>query len=490
MSNKHTEFWLALLKYGNNDLQHRRYWHGYLAWKLPDEVKYVLDDVIGTVLLGQAAPDEPMGLNKYMREELDVLAERHGGHPQYSEQLSGGLSPFMDFSGITFNDESFEAQILLQADFKNTKFLDVANFKNAKFMDLADFAVGTRFEGATFADSARFDDVTFESSVYFNDATFEDEACFVGVKFKKDAIFAGSKFAPKVGSEGDSFGRVRFRKSMFMGEADFDQVKFVKAVDFTGANFKDRVNFKAARFEDQANFNDASFKATTSFNGVLFKQPPMFFETSLHEDTDFGGVDWREAESSYARSWWGGIRTPATGNRTNSGYISLGVDEAVRAWDRLALIMSKLEKLPDRHMFYRLRMRAQRKQDGYGLLSAVNWLFDVSSDYGWSVYRALAWWFGHWFFMAIVLCFGTSHAPATSGCGSVLWNSVRTSFANAHAFLGLASKDGYLFNARECLAAASHASSILSAVGVLQSVLGPILLFLVMLTLRNRFRLR
>lgn len=487
MSNKHTEFWLALLKCGNSDLQCRRYWHGYLAWKLPDEVKSVMDDVIGTVLLGQAAPNKPMGLDKGMREELNYLAELHGGHPQYSEQLRGGLGPFMDFSGVTFNGESFEGQILLQADFNKTKFLDVANFKNAKFMD---FAVGTRFEGATFADSARFDDVTFGSSVYFNDATFEDEASFDGVKFKKDAIFAGSKFAPKVSSEGDSFGRVRFRKSMFMGEADFDQVKFVKAVDFTGANFKDRVSFKAARFEDRANFNDASFKAATSFNRVLFKQPPMFFETSLHEDTDFGGVDWREAESSYARSWWGGIRTLAIGDRTNSGYISLGVDEAVRAWDRLALIMSKLEKLPDRHTFYRLRMRAQRKQDGYGLLSAVNWLFDVSSDYGWSVYRALASWLIHWISMALVLFVGSSHVPPVSGCGSVFWDSVRTSFANAHAFLGLASKDGYLFNARECLAAASHAGSILSVVGVLQSVLGPILLFLVLLTMRNRFRLR
>ena len=140
--------------------------------------------------------------------------------------------------------------------------------------------------------------------------------------------------------------------------------------------------------------------------------------------------------------------------------------------------------------FYRLRMRAQRGKEGCSLLSLANWLFDVSSDYGWSVPRALAWWFGHFTVMALLIFSGASTVPAKPECGPVFWDSFLTSFANAHTLLGLASEGGYLHAARVCLVAGNHTGWILIAAGVLEAVFGPILLFMVLLTLRNRFRLR
>ncbi len=55
--------------------------------------------------------------------------------------------------------------------------------------------------------------------------------------------------------------------------------------------------------------------------------------------------------------------------------------------------------------------------------------------------------------------------------------------------VGLASKGGYLHGARVTLANANHADGLFSAVGTTQTVIGPILLFLLFLALRNRFRL-
>ena len=71
----------------------------------------------------------------------------------------------------------------------------------------------------------------------------------------------------------------------------------------------------------------------------------------LHEDTDFGRIDWEKAENTNVR-----------------------IDYAIRAWERLELIMSKLEKPLDRHQFFKLKMRARRRKDGW-FLKILNCLY-------------------------------------------------------------------------------------------------------------------
>ena len=165
---------------------------------------------------------------------------------------------------------------------------------------------------------------------------------------------------------------------------------------------------------------------------------------------------------------------------------------AIQTWDKLALVMSQREKFPERHKFYRLRMRAQRTLDGYGSLSLANMLFDVLSDYGWGFGRALFWWTVQ--FAAGALSLATTSALQRSwiefGHWPIFWKCWLVSFANSLAFLRLGSEDGYLNNPYEILKkATSEADWVFSAVGTTQAVLGPILLFLLLLTLRNHFRL-
>ena len=63
-------------------------------------------------------------------------------------------------------------------------------------------------------------------------------------------------------------------------------------------------------------------------------------------------------------------------------------------------------------------------------------------------------------------------------------------FERTRAFFGLTSDGGYLYNSRECVVAALHNSALLNALGAIQAITGPIFLFLLLLTVRNRFRLR
>ena len=131
--------------------------------------------------------------------------------------------------------------------------------------------------------------------------------------------------------------------------------------------------------ERVVDFTDAEFRAETSFRGSVFRGVPAFFNASLHEDTDFGGVDWDKAQSGH-----------------------LPVHYAVRALERLELMMSKLEKPLDQHRFFRLKMRARRRLDA-PFLRIVNWMFDKLADYGWGVGRTFSWWFCHWVISGLAL---------------------------------------------------------------------------------------
>ena len=108
--------------------------------------------------------------------------------------------------------------------------------------------------------------------------------------------------------------------------------------------------------------------AATVFRKSVLGGVPAFFDAKLHEDTDFGDIDWEKAETDH-----------------------IPIHYAIRAWERLELMMSKLEKPFDRHRFYRLKMRARRRTD-HPFLRMLSWLFETTADYGWGVGRAFTWW--------------------------------------------------------------------------------------------------
>ncbi len=149
--------------------------------------------------------------------------------------------------------------------------------------------------------------------------------------------------------------------------------------------------------------------------------------------------------------------------------------------------MSKLEKPLDRHRFFRYKMRVRRRVDS-PLLRIINWLFEKTADYGWGVGRACAWWFGHWVLSAVILFVNAWPSVSRANLGKFVLASIGTGFANAHAFLFLAASGGYLEESRKLLAS-NDAWGLVKGIGVAEAILGPIFLFLVLLTLQKRFRL-
>ena len=308
---------------------------------------------------------------------------------------------------------------------------------------------------------------------------------FSGLReFGADVSFAGRIL---IGADfsGITFrGLADFKKAEFLGRTRFDNASFLGSSRFEGAVFAEEAGFAGTGFKGVVTFNNAKFRSTTSFRKASFGMPPKFFETEIHEDADFSEVAWSDAEESYR---------PRLLSRDKAEGIKLRCGEAVRAWDRLALMMSRQDKPTERHEFFRLKMRAQRWRDGiWCLSSSANWLFDKSSDYGWGMRRAFCCWAGH---LAAGMMILTTAAQACLSCLEIgtlriAWYGFLVSLSNSLAFLRLGSEGGHLEGPYGALeTATSHADWMFSAVGTVQAILGPILLFLVLLTLRNRFRL-
>ena len=504
MTNPHTDFWLKLLNYASErKTQRLRIWNGYLHWKVANQpdVHIGPDDSKPDTKIFERYREE---LSENQKKELEALAEGLGGDPPYFGYSSSGPYPYMDFSGCEFGDVSFEGLMLFNADFSKAVFKGRAAFRKAIFVD----PVG--FRDCAFERRADFTGATFTNTTDFSAASFRELAAFDSVTFRGHCSFQNTKFLPCTADQGEAYGGAGFRDTKFIsdtrfndaqfsvcalftacefqGSVDFSNTNFSKLANFEKANFRNKSEFNRSSFACSPNFNDATFGSTTSFAGVSFDRPPRFFETRLHEDTDFSSINWRRAEDSYAPTSPAGQRKSKSPDA--SAHQSVKLHDAIRAWDRLSLIASKLERFSERHEFYRLRMRAERWASGCSLLSAASWLFDVSSEYGWSVSRSLIWWFSHWVLMGLTLFVSAVQLACAPNELSLLFQSILASFANAHAFLGLGSEGGYLHHAREYFSNTEGLSGFARFVGVTQAFTGPILLFLVLLAVRNRFRLR
>ena len=457
MLNGPTSFWLALLRISKDIDERTRLWNGYLGWQLPSSVLEKPDPKGGWP---QLIVDPPSGgwpeLTERETNYMDKLAEKHGGHPKLENE-------YMNFSRHMFtHDVDLSGLHLVRSNFSEAQFRGGLQLSNeTHFYDQSWFCDATLKEslschGARFHAPVSFAGSCFDGGATFIDTKFMGGASFANAKFQVNAKFNDSKFEERYFSSGISVLILAdFRKAKFPAGASFREVLFGN---------DEKAYLRTLWPERRVDFTDAEFGAATTFRGASFAGAPAFFNTTLHEDTDFGRVDWRKAETK-----------------------NISVDYAVRAWERLELMMSKLEKPLDRHRFFRLKMRARRQTDGY-FLRALNWLFERTCDYGWGVSRAFGCWLGHWLVSGLILFANTGTGRVSTEWFRLALAALGTSFANAHAFLFLATEGGYLEAERKLLEKHDE-FGILVPFGTVEAILGPIFLFLLLLTLRNRFRL-
>lgn len=354
-----------------------------------------------------------------------------------------------DFTNATFLQDAYftNATFLQNANFTNATFSGEAHFDCTKVSGAANFTTATFLWEADFGDAvvsgnAVFVRVTFSRYAYFSGATFSAYADFSEAKFSMGAIFSNAIFS----------GHAYFSSAVFSGYADFTSATFLQNADFTSTTFSGDADFSRAKFHRDAFFINTEFKSPTNFEDSRFlKSPPRFHGAKLHEGTVWRGV----------KPW---PRVPADPTK---------VGPFIDAYERLKLEMDRLKKHEDELMFFAEELKCRRVKGG----QLGGWpigAYGVLCNYGQCYMLPLGW------LLAVILVGAVQFWPALKGDFLL---SLALSTANTLAALGLRKE----LISPETLSKLPHWLRFFSGV---QMVIGPILLFLIGLGLRNRFRLK
>lgn len=387
----------------------------------------------------------------------------------YGGMVENALGHDISFPQLSPSDHSRIRQALNSRGFSGKSIPHVnspIDFSSIEFSQFISFN-GFVFGGATMFDNANFSGgiLTLQSTIFAGNVSFD------GATFDADTILFEAEFAGSA-----SFDRTRFSRRVY-----FSSAKFAKETRFTNTAFHDDVYFNSAKFEGETYFNNAILAQNADFQKAEFTNPthfqeaefrtavPAFFEARLYEYTD-----------------WHNTRWPSVPNDADQAR------RQVQYYQRLALLMKQLDKPDDRHFFFRKELQARRRAESWKISAIMNWLYEVACGYSSDLTRIVLFWFGHivvggallWTAKVLDSLRDGFSASEAHELISELPQALAISLSNAHGLLGLSRS--FMKDTVELWSDVP----LFNVLGSVQTVLGVILLFFLLLTIRNRFRMR
>ena len=407
------------------------------------------------------------------------------------------------------------------ATFNNCSFEDIVLFMDASFLGYAMFSKAEcqgkecYFE-AQFKEGVTFENAVFSGNAHFRKSTFEDLSLFTYARFGGDVTFDG--FSGVVRFEHATFdGEAWFAKGTFSKVARFDDTTFKRGARFEGCIFEHDVAFSASKFLGYVTFDHVKYLGQVSFQAVearsaftmanaFFSEVPIFYQATFYEAPRFDNV--RIPSRNRRGVVRAGIRNLLRGKsdacaRENWQKLKTEGEEAIVRWRTLRRLATQGHDHQRELAFFREEMLSSRWISDRPW-QAYFWfgvLYQLFSDFGRSMSRPLLSWLIWWagFFVAYVLHSRISNDASTpiqcsqeeflepwiAALGLSLYRSLP-------ALSGLGDRIGQ-FEASLFGVGGGCAPLVPSAVsflGVVQSVGATALLFLVLLAIRNRFRIR
>ena len=421
----------------------------------------------------------------------------------------------IDFSGLTITEDiDFSSFIfILETSFAGTKFLGNATFTDAEFLRGADFnkvilSKSTNFNKVKFHSKVNFSEaeilnINFDKAEFainywhaeFNYTKFWGMVSFKDTIFYRNAGFSHAEFAI-------NYWQVEFSGAKFSSLVSFSNVKFSSGVSFKKAIFSNFTYFDNVEFfgNDKtglcgasvlADFSEAKFSGSIKFNNTNFSGDTLFYNTEFLSYTTFENANFKfYAPKFYGavlndEMFWTDIKLPKFEKmddiETKERY-KKRIKDNENAYENLSTKLGNQKKYRDEHFFFRQEMSCQRDLAESITSGLAFRLYGIFSDYGYRIGRAVWCWFGHMVFWAgILFFFGFKDTATTS---QKIACSALTSVSNAHSFL--LSKGERL---DDCYEMASN-KTIFNLFWAGETILGVAFLFLVLLTLRVRFRLK
>ncbi len=411
----------------------------------------------GTILLRECA--DPQDVTRVVH--LQCTQAMFSRRADFSHRSLGHSAWFVgtafvdggNFENATFSGAAkFVAAVFAQdVDFENATFSGDLEFENATFVGSSNFD-GTKYQGAagfektSFYRDAEFNDARFAGSANFGSASFLGSARFARANFSDNAWFAGASFYGFTEFLTTSFlGYTAFARATFADEAEFEfvifhkdawftsdigdgepgPVVFSKKASFDSAVFKAPARFGEARFVGRMKFDKALFHAIADFSKVVVPQAEKdwrgAFDGVLFERAiDLRGVDARAVSMVAGATFDRDVLLDRTSESEEARAHADALKQADAAEDRedalkaleggalkLKQAMNTANDIAREQRFYRLELRARRKQKGTRLSErVVSALYALASGYGaslgrpvialFSVVTVFAVWFWAW----------------------------------------------------------------------------------------------
>ena len=419
--------------------KNRGVWNRWMAAALSHENRQKLIDE------GRATKAELTSISAEERRELwadcrspDLPAPNPATNIDLSDTV---FSNTVSFAHFIFPAPTMFARSAFQglADFQQAAFQGNTYFDHAAFQGYADF------RHAAFQGYVGFWHTAFQGNAYFRHAAFQGNADFEHAAFQKYADFQHAAF------QGDA----DFQHAAFQGDADFngpaireDTAKFRQFVGF--------VNFGEATFSGSADFTNREFLDKTNFNNAKFlTRAPVFADTTLHEGTTWHDVQW-----------------PGTPDDP------IAARDMADAYSHLRRRSNAIQDHEAELDFYGRELRAKRAAVG-GATGFLFSLYDWSCGFGASVGLPFFWLLGLWAGLAPVYHLILQHAGRTGIDPAPIYGF---SLASLGGFFGM--RKEFFADFTENLPAMAQTLS-----GA-QSLLGAVFVFLLGLSLRNRFRIK
>jgi uncharacterized protein YjbI with pentapeptide repeats len=366
-------------------------------------------------------------------------------------------------AGVLFESTAFHAR---RCSFDGAKFCGVASFRDAKFHGEASFS------SVIFHQEALFLAATFRR-VWFGRAQFHGMALFDQAQLVGEATFFE---AGELVHEEDEIGPIDFSDAVFNGYTSFSKFTWDDVI-FVQVAFHGFATFENARFGGRADFTGIAVDGVFNLSGATFKQIPKFNQANFREAPDFDGIEW-----------------------PLPGFFSHGSAEDIPKYRALRRIAVQAHDYELEHVAFKGDLRSRRRTTD-SWISAGLWLgavYDFASDCGRSMVRPFVLWCAltflsaaYYFWMSSFFV-GRQDCTAES-CGRVV-QSLFLSVKNALVALG-GYRDVRVTHAYQCLfGGGSDQPAVPAAVTFVETLIqtpaSAVLLFWLLLAVRNRFRIK
>ena len=394
---------------------------------------------------------------------------------QWAEELLShhdGSEEWKNEARADFRDHEFEEP----ACFRGFNFPGRVSFENTVFLKFAEFY------GAIFGDSARFDHACFRHGASFRNTCFQSRAGFGNVAFPKGVWFEGAIFK----------NDVWFGEAVFKDRAGFERV-----------GFHEQAVFQRAVFEDATWFHQARFCGDTSFLNATFGGDASFFDATYRAEADFRAVRGQSAfrlagakfskVPNFEQSTF--VEAPhlddiEIGERTS---LFKGNKKLIARWRALRRLAAQGHAHEQAQRFYAEEMLSRRGVvDRYW--SAAFWfglLYQLFSSFGRSLSRPLLFWVAGLliFSMLYYLAEDTDLVASTCRAGTnELWSAFGLSLDRSLPALSGFGQE--VEHWRSCLGIPSGVAHWIVFLRPIQALFSGTMIFLFLLALRNRFRIK